>query len=435
MSIFPYLRDTSRPFNELDFPPPDVLDVTELCRHWLSWLELTKANPSPIRSRHAVWLARMLTGEDELIAPNWFSTVSVTSARYQVVRQARAEKYLCTEPAGLAGRCRLPRWQELVDRLTSWDEQDVSHRIVVVGLLTQLGFHRQVVRLVGELSMTPSDPFQQQLAYEVCRAAYQLNRSSQVPFEVFEWLAQCAVRPALRTLSALQLVSARARNGRDHALTSRWLAAATATAANLDEEPAWLAHLVRSRYHRAAALHYLTERNLTQVTVHMSAALDHDDALAELADQPLQVHYQQENRSLVLEAFLKLDLLVDRPVAPTDAVRQLSELDPLDPEPGYAIGAHHASRGDWLAAAGAFWKVAQSGTVRGAMAACAAGQCLERLSRVKAARTAYQLTLDLDPAATTVTERLRALTSASTTGLTVCGESAGAVESTAGAPR
>ncbi|MEV6983730.1 hypothetical protein AB0M95_21085 [Sphaerisporangium sp. NPDC051017] len=398
MPSFAYQRDDSRSFGELWFPTADALDTAELARRWTGWLDLRDAaDPVPLRSRHAVHLARMLTGEEEAVVPNWFSTVSVTSSRYQVIVQARSHRHLCRQPAALPEEVRSPRWRALVEALERWADLPTARRVVVVALLTQLGFHRHAVRLVGTVAID-ADPLRQQLVYEVSRAAYQLNRKSPIPYEIFGRLARDAVRPALRTLAALQLVSTRAR-GSDREEAARWLAEAERSLAGLGEEPGWLAHLVTSRYHRAAALHELSGRDREPVVAHMRAAMEHDDALARSAENPVQAHYQRENRGLVLEAHLKLDTLAGTASAPDDAVGQLLALDPVDPEPLYAIGAYLAGRGDWEAALETFLRAAGSGTLRGASAANAAAVCAERLGRPDEAEHARRLLLDLDPAA------------------------------------
>ncbi|MGW0063260.1 hypothetical protein ACWDTT_25420 [Streptosporangium sandarakinum] len=398
MPKFAYHRDDSVSFGELRFTGPRVLDTAELARRWRAWIDLGDADPAPLRSRHAVHLARMLTGEAEEAAPNWFATVSVTSSRYQVVAQARAVEHRCERPAGLAGRLRTPRWQALVAALERWPALPPARRVVVVALLTQLGFHRHVVSLVGTLTAA-ADPLSQQLAYEASRAAYQLNRASPVPGRVFGWLAENAARPALRTLAALQLVSTRSRGGGDRAEAARWLAAARRAADGLDAEPDWLAHLVTSRYHRAAALHELSGGDREPVVEHMRLALSHDEDMARCAPDPVRAHYRAENRGLVLEAHLKLDTLTGEASAPADAVAQLRALDPVDPEPLYAVGAYLAGRGDWEGAREAFRRAAGSGTLRGAMAAAAAADCSERLGRPGDAEEDRLLCLDLDPAA------------------------------------
>ncbi|GAA1264209.1 hypothetical protein GCM10009677_15020 [Sphaerisporangium rubeum] len=398
MSSFAYQRDESRSFGELRFPPADVLDTTELARRWAGWLDLRDTDGLvPLRSLHAVHLARMLTGEQDEDVPNWFSTVSVTSSRYQVVVQARSDRHRCEQPGALPAEVRSPRWQALVEALEGWAGLPAARRVVVVALLTQLGFHRLAVRLVGTFAVD-ADPVRQQLVYEVARAAYQLNRKSPIPYEIFAWLARDAVRPALRTLAALQLVSTRVR-GSDREEAGRWLAAAERSLAGLGDEPDWLAHLVTSRYHRAAALHELSGRDREPVVTHMRAALEHDDALARSAGNPSQVHYQRENRGLVLEAHLKLDTLTGTASAPADAVEQLLSLDPVDPEPLYAVGAYLAGFGDREAALATFLRAAGSGTLRGASAANAAAVCAERLGRPDVAEHARRLLLDLDPAA------------------------------------
>ncbi|MCG5219529.1 hypothetical protein [Streptosporangium sp. KLBMP 9127] len=397
MLTFAYRRDESQSFGELRFPEVETLDVAELARRWSAWIDLSDADPAPLRSLHAVHLARMLTGEDELEAPSWFSTVSVTSSRYQVVAQARAHEHQCGRPEQLPEHLRTPRWRALVRFLDHWQELPVPDRIVVVMLLTQLGFHRHVVGLLPTL-FPSGDPLRQHLAYEAGRAAFQLNRKSPVPAKIFAWLAEHAVRPALRTLAALQLVSAKSRDTRDPTAAGRWLGVAGKAADDLHAEPAWLAHLVRSRHHRAAALHELSGGDHETVVGHMREALRHDDALAGLVDDPVRTHYQRENRGLVLEAHLKLDTLTGKASAPADAVEQLLTLDPVDPEPLYAIGHYLAARDDWEAAHGVFWQAAGSGTLRGAMAANAAAVCAEQLGRPDDAARARLLCRDLDPA-------------------------------------
>ncbi|MFI7044382.1 hypothetical protein [Streptosporangium sandarakinum] len=62
MPKFAYHRDDSVSFGELRFTGPRVLDTAELARRWRAWIDLGDADPAPLRSRHAVHLARMLTG-------------------------------------------------------------------------------------------------------------------------------------------------------------------------------------------------------------------------------------------------------------------------------------------------------------------------------------------------------------------------------------
>lgn len=406
-----YRRDNSRAFTDLDFPAPSVLDPVRLRQCWSPWLHLTASDEAPLRARHALHLIGMLTGEQNLVVPNWFSIVSPAGSRLQIIRQARLDDHLGDRPEQLPRSQRTPAWQVLVDNLDRWAEQSTGRRIILVELLTQLGFHRRVVELVPRMSADITDVPGQQLAYEVTRAAFELNRRSDVPLRILEWLAEHAANPALRVLAALRLVSTMARVHRDQAGADRWLGHAGGEVEELGAQPDWLAHLMVSRYHRAAALCRVAGRDLTGCTEHLRAALRHDEQLAAVATDPLVRHYQMENRQLVLEAYLKLDTMTGSACAPGDAAEQARLLHP-DQDLLFALGEHRASREEWQAAQEMFRAAAQLGTVHGAVAALRAGECLEQLGLRERAVTAYQLCLDLDPASMSGAQRLAAVSPA-----------------------
>jgi hypothetical protein len=395
MSTHGYPRTSDLPFTELNFGAPSVLDVDALAQRWHPWIRLTDSTTAPLRARHAVHLLRLLR-QPRTDEPHWFGMVSVATARVQVVRQCRLDEYVCGQPDTLPSGSRTSEWQELLDRLERWSDQDVTARTTIVTLLTQLGFARHVLRLIP--SPAAGDSQAQHLAYEVARAGHQLNRISDAPFQVFEWLAANADHPMLRLLSALQFVSSQVREHSNAGLALRWLTVAGRLSDELTGPPA-IVHLGRSRFHRAAALYYVLVRDLQQVAVHMTAALGHDDALADLDLDEVHRHYERENRRLVLEAMVKLDTMAHTAHAPATAVSQIAHLDPFDPDPGFTVGHFHESRSEWLDAAAAYLRAAAGGTVRGAHAAHRAGECLRRADQPDQARLAYRLCHDLDPAA------------------------------------
>ncbi|MBA2695711.1 MAG: hypothetical protein H0U62_07675, partial [Actinobacteria bacterium] len=169
---------------------------------------------------------------------------------------------------------------------------------------------------------------------------------------------------------------------------------------------AWLEHLVRSRVHRAAALVAVRQGAPGDGAAEMRAALAEDDRLSAVAAGELQLGYQRENRAVVLEAFLKLDTLAGTAAAPADVVAQAKRVDPFDVDLLFAAGRFLTAREAWDEATGTFLAAAASGTVRGAVAGFEAGACFERLGRPAEAAAAYQLCLDLDPAAIGARNRL-----------------------------
>ncbi|MGH4023344.1 MAG: hypothetical protein ACRDRV_02035 [Pseudonocardiaceae bacterium] len=405
-----YRRENSR-FTDLDFPAPSVLDPVRLRERWSPWLHLTASDEAPLRARHALQLIGMLTGKQDLVVPNWFSIVAPAGSRLQIIRQARLDGHQGDRPEQLPPAQRTAAWQALVDNLDRWAEQSTARRIILVELLTQLGFHRRAVELVPRMSSDIEDVLGQQLAYEVARAAFELNRRSTVPLRILEWLAEHAANPALRVLAALRVVSTMARVHRDQAGADLWLDRAGGEAEELGAEPDWLRHLTVSRYHRAAALCRVSGRDLAGATEHLGAALRHDEQLAAVATDPLVQHYQRENRQLVLEACLKLDTMTGSACAPGDAAEQAQLLHP-DQDLLFVLGEHRAGREEWQGAQEMFWAAAQLGTVHGAVAALCAGECRERLGRRDQAVTAYRLCLDLDPASLSGAERLAAVSPA-----------------------
>lgn len=395
MPPYGYPRTSGLPLPALRFGEPSVLDAAALADRWNPWIRLADSTTAPLRARHAVHLLRML---DEGPPPrqHWFGMVSVTTARSQVVCQSRAGRHLCDRPEELPDELRADGWRLLVERLDHWTDQDTDARTTIVALLTQLGFHRFAVRLVPRPPV--GDRREQQLAYEVSRAAHQLNRMADPPFTIFGWLAANAEHPVLRLLSALQFVSNQVREHKNTARAKEWLG----TAGRLSTEltgPDWLVHLGRSRHHRAAALYYSLVRQAPAAAKHLTTALHHDDVLAELATGEVQRHYQRENRRLVLEAAVKLETMSSGiATAPVNALDQLADLDPFDPDTCFTIGAFHESRSRWAEAAEAYLRAAAGGTVRGAHAAYQAGRCLEKIDAERA-NLAYGLCRDLDPAA------------------------------------
>lgn len=404
MSNYGYPRANDLPFSSLEFGPPEVLDLTELRLRWDPWLRIEDWPHAPLRARHCVFL-RHLLDEPGPAEPHWFGMVSPTSARAQVAAQSRRGELAAADPQEVARAAGAAGWDRLATALSAWPELDVPTRTTAVALLTQLGFHRLVVRLVPRPAAT--DAQSELLSYEVARAAHQYNRMSGVPMEVFSWLTEHARSPLLRLLSSLQLVSNQVREHRNADEAADWLARAAQLADALDGEK-WLTHLGRSRFHRAEGLYHTLNRDAGRTAAAMTAALREDDALAvalpgSAAGQSLQerirTHYQQENRRLVLEALLKLDTMTGSSSAPADAVAQLLELDAHDPDPRFTIGSFLGRRGDLDEAAGHYLAAAASGTVRGTHAAWSAEQCLRQLGRNDEAERTRQLLHDLDPAA------------------------------------
>jgi len=326
-------------------------------------------------------LTSMLTGETEPAVPSWFSIISPAGTRDQVVRQARRDEYLATRPGDLAERLTTAPWRALTTAVREWPELDQVRRVVLIGLLTQLGCHRLVADLVPRVKVTPDCAVGQQLAYEVARSDRQLDRRSTVPLRVFTWLADHASRPSLRVSAGLQMASALVRAHQDPPGASTWLARCRQACGGLRAEPAWLEHLVRSRVHRAAALVAVRQGAPGDGAAEMRAALAEDDRLSAVAAGELQLGYQRENRAVVLEAFLKLDTLAGTAAAPADVVAQAKRVDPFDVDLLFAAGRFLTAREAWDEATGTFLAAAASGTVRGAVAAFEAGACFERLGR------------------------------------------------------
>lgn len=407
MSNVRYERDSARTIRELEFPCATVLDTAALRRRWAPWFDLSPAPDTPRRAQHAAQLASMLDGDAEPAVPHWFSIISPAGTREQIIRQARLDDYLVTAPDAMPELLRTGRWRSLADAVRRWAELDPARRVVVIELLTQLGFHPAVARLVPQVTMTPEDELGQQLAYEVARSCRQLDRHSTVPLQVFGWLAEEAVRPSLRVSAALQVASALTRAQRAPEQASDWLKRCAAASTELRHEPAWLEHLVRSRVHRAAALVAVRLGKPANGADEMRAALAEDDLLADVDADP-QASYQLENRALVLEAFLKLDTATSLGAAPADVVTQARQVDPYDVDLHFAVGRYLVAQDAADQGVQAFLTAAGSGTVRGAVAAFEAGLALDRLGRPGEAAAAYRLCLDLDPASTSARERLTA---------------------------
>lgn len=397
-----YRRDGSRPIAALDFPEPGVLDVEALRRVWAPWFELTASPAAPVRARHAVHLLDMLTGRRDPVVPNFFSIVSPAGLRTQLARQARRDDVVADRPEALADP-RQPdtpardRWRFVADELAAWDEQPVERRVLLVQLLTQLGFLRRVVELVPVLRTTDSP----RLAYEAARAACELNRHSTVPLQVLKWVAEQATDPDLRVLAPLRLASAFSRARRDVDTAEGWLAVAQR---RLDAvRPTWLAHLLGSRKHRTAALCRVLRRDPDGCAREMLLAAYHDARLGATGDELVR-HYRVENRQLVLEASLKLATGSGTAFADADEAWQVMP----DADLLYVLGEYHESRDELARACQAYLGAARHGSVRGAVGAYRAGCVLDRMGRHDEARDAFRLCVDLDPASVSGAERLAA---------------------------
>ncbi|WP_410600789.1 hypothetical protein [Amycolatopsis sp. lyj-90] len=361
---------------------------------------------APVRARHASLLAAMLSGSMESKVPNWFSIISPAGTREQLVRQSRSDDHLCPIPTSLSPALGGSHWQLLAVGARNWSQQDPNRQVLLVQLLTQLGFHDTVATLVPRVTVRAGDPIGQQLAFEIARSGRLLDRKSKAPLRVFEWLTEHADHPALRVSSAIQLASALTRAHHDHNTALTWIRRADGENARLDSGPEWLWHLLHSRRHRVAALIAARADDHGRGAEEMRSALDHDDRLADLAHDGLTRHYQRENRALVIEAFLKLDTITGCDSAPAGIVESATRVDAYDPDLRFAAGSYLAGCERWDQAQEAFLAAAGSGTIRGAVGAFRAGLCLQRLRRPDAARRAFRLCLDLDPASISAAERL-----------------------------
>ncbi|RSN34678.1 hypothetical protein DL990_13665 [Amycolatopsis sp. WAC 01416] len=361
-----------------------------------------------MRARHAPLLAAMLSGRMESAVPNWFSIISPAGTREQLVRQSRSDDHLCPAPDSLPPALAGSHWQMLAVGVRNWPQQDPNRQVLLVQLLTQLGFHDTVAELVPRVTVRAGDPTGQQLAFEVARSGRLLDRKSKAPLRVFDWLTEHADHPSLRVSSAIQLASALTRAHRDHSTAISWIYRADQESTQLGIGPDWLWHLLRSRRHRVAALIAARGGDHGRSAEEMRSALDHDDRLADLAHDRFTRHYQRENRALVIEAFLKLDTITGRDSAPAGIVESATRVDAYDPDLRFTAGSYLAGRERWDQALVAFLAAADSGTIRGAVGAFRAGLCLQRLRRPEAARRAYRLCLDLDPVSISAAERLSA---------------------------
>ncbi|MFI5561596.1 hypothetical protein ACIA2T_20170 [Amycolatopsis japonica] len=359
-----------------------------------------------MRARHAPLLATMLSGSIESPVPNWFSIISPAGTREQLVRQSRSDDRLCPAPDSLPPALAGSHWRMLAAGVRNWSQQDPERRVLLVQLLTQLGFHDKVAELMPRVTVRADDPIGQQLAFEVARSGRLLDRKSKAPLRVFEWLTEQADHPALRVSSAIQLASALTRAHRDHSAAITWIRRADQEDVRLRTGPDWLWHLLRSRRHRVAALIAARGGEHSRGAEEMRSALDHDDRLSDLAHDRLTRHYRRENRALVIEAFLKLDTITGRDSAPAGIAESAAQVDAYDPDLHFTTGSYLAAKERWDEAQVAFLASATSGTIRGAVGAFQAGLCLQRLGRPGAARRAYRLCLDLDPVSISAAERL-----------------------------
>jgi hypothetical protein len=261
-----------------------------------------------------------------------------------------------------------------------------------------------IAGLAGETALRrrPSE-LDQHLLYEIARGVHRYVPTAEPALRALSWLSENAV-PTIRMLSVTQLVAHAVRVGRDVPSAQRHRARGDQTLQHLaDTEGTVLPALIRSRFHRVAALADWASGVSPSASLGLAerahAELDH------AATTNTERQLAAENRKILLEAALK--------AGPTENTEQqileLIDLDPADPDSLLFCGDARLKQGRIEDAIALYIRAGNLVTTAAALGHYRAAQCLEYLGRPTEAAAAYASALALDPAAVEPRARAAAL--------------------------
>ncbi len=377
------------------------LDPAQLRETWAPWVDLSLSprTHTAIRNAHFLglpWSAATDSQGDELLDRPWFAILHAGGLRSWVLAQARIPDFLSGKEQQNDAEVPEPMLRLREDLARPLTDFTPLRRLTLVALMAAMTSSEQL-RAVPDPAGT--DPLTQHLRYERARALHQWDAANPEYAGVYADLAHHAVEPALRVMAAGKMIAHTIRVNRSTDEASEWVETGRRALGDLTTGPAWLIHLVTSRYHRAAALYFHKTKHREQTTAALASASEEDENLHRAAGENLLIaQLARENRRIILESTVK-SRIGAAPDSIAQACAELDELDPAYPSSQFFLGELHYRAGAVEQAAGHFERGGRGGAVRGAMSAFRAYECRAELGDAAGARRCLDLLHDLDPAA------------------------------------
>lgn len=383
------------------FPCPTGLPDIEHNRLAIFWRPLIDMAPSPYAPMRlqAIGYVNDWLADEESTSWAWFARHSVVGLRTQVIRHAGLAEYACRDPRELPDRLRTRQWRVLVDALDRFADLPPLRRRLVIFQLVQLSFNGVAAALSADHRPDGSVETDHYL-YEVARANVYLSAPTQSPADLFEHLATRSDDPVLRLAAAGQGISYAVRMRRDLELARRFESYGEPSAG---ADATWLDLLMTSRFHRAAALLRMRERNFAETHTEVMQAWELSERLFSSAPENGPDQYVAvENRRIVLESLIKAASRAPDPELTAQVRRRCDQLLAIDPhclQARMVVADGYAAIGSYEEAARWYTRVGELGTGAGAMAWYRAGQCYHILGRLGDAVNAMGRCLELDTTA------------------------------------
>jgi tetratricopeptide (TPR) repeat protein len=383
-----------------DYPEvTDSLDTYALHDMWAPWIDLSirPITHTAIRNVHHLglpWSTGTAPDDDDPFGRPWFAILHAGGLRQWVIGQVRRPDLLTDDAAGdeadSDGMRRLR-----ADLARPFADLRPIEQLRLVALLASLTASERLLDLPDPVG---TDPITQHLRYERARALHQWDATNPGYAAVYADLAETAVEPALRVMSAAKVIAHAIRVDRRTEAAAPWLAIGARTLADLSGLPLWQEAMVASRYHRAAALYFHRTGQAAQTVATLKLAADANAVLSGLGlDNPVIAQLWREDRRIILESTVKSRIGTD-PDSLREAREELDALDPAYPSSQFFLGELFRRAGRLAEAARHFERSGQGGGVRGAMSAFRAYECYLELGDRAAAARCLRLLHDLDPA-------------------------------------
>lgn len=358
---------------------------------WRPLIDLQRSEFSPLRLRAIPHVARWLAQPGRQ-RRSYFSMIGVPGQRSQVLRHAGLDRYDCRDPARLPTELRTDEWSNLVTLLAHFPDLGPERRALVVFHLAQLSFSQVAVELCSDVSID-GDPERDRYAYEVARVHARTPGHVGTALRLFEALSRKAADPELALAACFQGIGHSLRDGRTARHAPEFHARGTTLEADIAE--GWHARLIRSRFHRAAALLNLANGEQRALEEHLAQAQEHHDALTVPGlDEPDMIVVQENSRYL-RELRIRIACAHDIRAALPEC-DALLQLDPNCVEALLTAGDAYAAAGEFRIAADHYSRAGSLGTGAGALGWYRAGQCLDILGRRVEAIHAMGRCLELD---------------------------------------
>ena len=356
------------------------IQCNRLAMVWRPIIDMTHTELAPISLRMirpvSGWIAEAPDGQ-----VSWFSRMAVPGLRRQVLRHAGLEAYDGIKPSDLPAALRTPAWQRLVDALDCFASLDVRTRALVVFQLAQLTFSRYALLLTGVVPPA-GEPGGDHYAYEVARVHARVPGRAPAAMPVFEALAASA-EPLLAYHACFQGIAHALRSLGDVAMAQRFAQLAELLPPVAGD---WLAHMTRSRFHRALVRLRLAEGRSEAVRAELRAAWHHQELMAAYApeDPSVRMLADENQRDLMELEIESARLGIDTPIERIlECAAGIAQIDPNAVEARLNAGDGYALAGDWAAAACWYARAGELGTSSGAVGWYRAAQCLDRLRRLR----------------------------------------------------